>query len=66
MSKATLRVPKLQSHKTINKRYSIIDKQIARHFCKTVNVFQTPLPFYATHMINPFPNSRISAKYDKG
>ena len=30
------------------KRHFIIDQQIARHLGNTVNVFQTPLPFYAT------------------
>ena len=30
-----------------------------------MNVFQTPLPFYATQIINPFLNSRISANHDK-
>ena len=25
-------------------------------FCNTVSVFQTPLPFYATQIINPFLN----------
>ena len=24
-----------------------------------------PFPFYATQIINPFPNSRISANHDK-
>ena len=37
------------------KRYSII----------FYNVFQTPLPFYAIHVFNPFPNSRISPNHDK-
>ena len=33
----------------------MIDQQIVLYFLRyTVNVFQTPLPFYATHLINPF------------
>ena len=34
--------------------------------CHTPNVFYTLLPFYATQIINPFHNSRISANHDKG
>ena len=48
------------------KRDFVIEKQIARHLCNTMNVFQTTLPFYATQMINPFLNLRISANHDKG
>ena len=48
-----------------NKRYFIIDQQIARHFCNTVEVFQTPLSFYIIQIINPFLNLRISANHDK-
>ena len=33
--------------------------------CNTSNVFHTPLSFYATQIINPFLNSRISANHDK-
>ena len=40
----------------------LLDQQIARYF---VNIFQTPLPFYATQIINPFLNTRISANQDK-
>ena len=54
-------------HKIVacNKRYSIIDQQIAHIFCTTVNVGTTRLPFYATQIINPFLKSRISANHDK-
>ena len=31
----------------------------------TANAFHTPLPFYATHVINPFLNSGISANHDE-
>ena len=45
----------------------MIDQQIALHFLHyIVNVYQTPLPLYATHLINPFFNSRISDNHDKG
>ena len=47
--------------RSANKRYFIIDQQIARIYCTTVNVFQTPLPFSATQITNPFLNSRILA-----
>ena len=47
-----------------NKRYFIIDQQIAFILCTTVSVFQSPLPFHASH--NPFLNLRISAYRDKG
>ena len=42
----------------INKYRSIL--------CNTVNIFQTPLSFYATKLVNPFLSSRISANHDKG
>ena len=29
------------------------------------HIFHIPIPFNATKMINPFPNSRISANHDK-
>jgi len=32
---------------------------------KTPNAFHTPLPFYATQIINPFFNSMISANHVK-
>ena len=49
---------------------SIIDQQIARRgiLCTTVNVFQPPLPFYASKIINTFLNSKyssISANHNK-
>ena len=52
--------------RSANKRYFIIDQQIARIYCTTVNVFQAPLPFYATQIIHLFLNSRILANPDKG
>jgi hypothetical protein len=35
------------------------------HFETIVNVFQTPLHLYATQIISPFLNSKISANNDK-
>ena len=32
--------------------------------CNTVNVFHTPLPFYATQIINLFLNSRSTSIHD--
>jgi hypothetical protein len=49
----------------MNKRDLIIDKQITRLFCYTTNVYQTPLLFYATQLIKPFLNSRISSNHKK-
>ena len=43
-----------------------MEKQIARHLCNTANIYQTPLPFYATQIINPFLNPIISANPNKG
>ena len=34
--------------------------------CKTEHDYQTPLPFYVTQTINPFPNFIISANHEKG
>ena len=34
--------------------------------CNIVNVFQTPLPFFATEIINLFLNSMIPAYHNKG
>ena len=48
------------------KIYFIIDQQIARHFVQYSECLSHPLPFYATQIINPFPNSRISANHEKG
>ena len=44
------------NEKTTNKRYLIIDKQIARHLCNTVNVFQTPFSFMQFKQLTPFLN----------
>ena len=33
--------------------------------CNTANVLHTPLPFYATQIINRFLNSMISDNHDK-
>ena len=49
-----------------NKRYFIIDHQIARHFLHYSECSYHPLPFYATQMITPLLSSRISANQDKG
>ena len=46
----------------LTQKIFIIDQQIARHFCNTVNVFQTTLHFYAHQIVNPFLNS---ANHDK-
>ena len=40
----------------------IIDKQITWNF-NTVYIFQTPLPFYANKIINPFLNSLLYYMY---
>ena len=48
------------------KREFIIEKKKAAILCNTVNVVQTPLPFYATQIIKLFLNSRISANHDNG
>ena len=49
----------------IHKRYVIIDKQLAQHYMRYSECLSNPLPFYATHIIDPFLNSRISASHDK-
>ena len=46
------------------KRDFIIEKQIARHYMYTPNVYQNPLQFYANQTINPFLNSMISANHE--
>jgi hypothetical protein len=52
--------------KYANKRYSIIDQQIAWHFVDyTVNDFKFPLSFSVTQIINTFLNSRNSANHEK-
>ena len=43
-----------------NKRYFIIDQQIARHFVHYRECLSNPLPFYTIQITNPFLNSRIS------
>ena len=48
------------------KRYFNRSTNSASFLCITVNVLQTPLPFYATQIINPFLCSRIIANHDKG
>ena len=48
------------------KRYFTIDQRIARHFVASLNVFNNPLPFYATQIIGPFLTSMILANHDKG
>ena len=40
----------------INKRYFIIDQQIARHFVQYSEFLSNPLPFYAEQIIDPFLN----------
>ena len=52
-------------YKTLDKRYLIVDHKVARHFLHYSECLSNPLSFYATQMINPFPNSRISANHDK-
>ena len=49
-----------------NKRYLIIDQQIARHFVQYSEYLSHSLPFYPTQMINPILNLRISANHNKG
>ena len=44
----------------IYKRYFIIEKQMLQ-----MSFFHITLPLYATQIINPFLNSRISANHDK-
>ena len=49
------------------KRYFIIDQQIARHLVSySICLYQPPLPFYVTQIINPFLASTMSANHDKG
>jgi hypothetical protein len=53
---------------SVSKKDLIIAKQILRHFVQYIECLSTPspLPFYATQIINLFVNSRISANRDKG
>ena len=46
------------------KIYFIVDQQIARHFVHYSERLSNPLSFYATQIIKPFHNSRISANHD--
>ena len=39
-----------------------IEKHLRAELRHSANVFYAPLPFYATKFINPFLNSRISAR----
>ena len=48
-----------------HKRDFLIEKLIAQHFLSYTNVYQTPLPFYVTQIINPFLYSVICANYEK-
>ena len=48
------------------KRDFIIEKHTARHFVQYCECLSTLLHFYATKIVNPFLNSRISAIHDKG
>ena len=57
---------------THNTRYFTIDIQLPRCIMKlykqrirTPNVFHTLLPFFATQIVNPFLNIRLSANHDK-
>ena len=56
---------RLQKVLYYEKRYfEMINKQCGI-LCNAVNIFQTPLPFYATQYIHHCLNSRISANHDK-
>ena len=35
-----------------------------KHFVQYSECLSNPLPFYATQIINPFPNSGISSNHD--
>ena len=48
------------------KRDLTVEKQVARYLCNMPCVFHTPLPFYATQIINIILNTRISTNHDKG
>ena len=49
----------------IDKRYFMIDQQIAQHFVHYSKCLYHPLLFFATQIIIPFLNSKISANHDK-
>ena len=55
----------LDDQKRLSQKKFTIEKQTALHTCNTANVYQTPLPFYATQTIDPFTNSIISAYHEK-
>ena len=48
------------------KKDFIIEKQIPRQFVQYIECLSIDPPFYATQIINPFLNSRISTNNDKG
>ena len=43
----------------------MIDQQTVQHFVQYSDVFQIPLPFYETQIINPFLDLSISANHGK-
>ena len=43
----------------------MLEKQLPRRIMKYINCLSYPPSLYATHIINPFLNSRISTNYDK-
>ena len=47
------------------KRFYARETIAAFNYEFSLNVLQTPLPFYATQIINPLLNSRISANHNK-
>jgi hypothetical protein len=47
------------------KRYFLIDQQIARHLCTTVNVLTTPSFSLQIQIINPFLTYRLSANPER-
>ena len=49
-----------------NKRYTILDQQIAQHFVQYIEGLSTTLAFYATQIINSILKSMISANHDIG
>ena len=49
----------------MSKRDFTIEKEIAQLLCNTANIYQTPLPFYATQRINPLLSSMISDNHEK-
>ena len=50
----------------LNKRNLTIEKQMVRNFVLFIKCLQTPLPFYATQIINSSLNSMLSANHKKG